>query len=173
MRNIMLVLKPLFEKLAKILDVDIDDIINILLDKTFKEELTQRTFMELKYCLGSMIHHLSPEKIIVALARFLSGTTTQGQIMVLLCIEKVIGETSIQFSSYKGAGVLLKTVVKSMSHKVYQLRTIARRAFYKLVESGYERKELERLFKDSVTPEEYRMFMEFMQRTGIRINFHV
>lgn len=166
LRNILLGLRQLFEKLQRVLDGDIDDIVNILLDKAFKEDLTQRTFMELKHCLGVFIHHLSENKIIVALAKFLGGNNTQGILVVLLCIEKIIGETSIAFIYNKGAGVLMNIMVKNMSNPTYEIKTVARRVFLKLIGCGFERPELERFLRESISGEDFLKISEFMVRTG-------
>lgn len=53
-----------------------------------------------------------------------------------------------------------------MNHADYEIRCIARRGFYKLIEAGTERSILEGFFKDCASPNEYNKFVKFMERTG-------
>ena len=65
LRNILLALRLLFEKLKQVLDINIDDAVPILVDKSITQELSPRSIMELKYCLGALIQNLSEDKIIL------------------------------------------------------------------------------------------------------------
>jgi len=166
LRNILLGLKHLFERLGKVMDIDIDEILTTLLYKVLKEEVTQRTWMETKYCLGALIHHLSEDKITFGLGKFLTEYSKPSQIMAILCIEKIIKKAPVTFLYNKGAGTLLNYLLKEMSSKEYEVVIVARRTFFKFIECGFDRIKLERFLKETITGEDFYRINEFLRRTG-------
>ena len=83
-----------------------------------------------------------------------------------LIIEKLIIKCGKGFLDHKGVGKLLSVLIGDMTHKEYEVRRIARRGFYKLIESGADRKVLEGFFKDCATETEFNKFIKFMEKTG-------
>lgn len=166
LRNILLGLRNLIERMGKILDPDIEMIYTTLLSKANLDELTPRAFMEMKYCLGTFIQNLSDDVLTLGLGRFLVEKKDMNQLMPILCVEKLLKKGNQEFLFNKGAGTMLAYVLKNMSSQEYEIRTVARRTFMRFIECGFERKKLERFFLEAVPQDDFYRISEYLRRTG-------
>ena len=166
-RNCLMALRELIESLKKVIDFELEEILDVLIYKAADASISLNEMNDLKYCLAAVFEYCSEERCINILSKFASQPLFSNKIIIPLCLEKIISRVGNSILSLKGISIILKILVLDMSHEEWQIRRIARRAFFKMIESGIERVLLEKFFKKCLPPNEFKKFSEYMERTGI------
>lgn len=165
-RNIVIALREIVDHIKKIADYDLEEVLEVVVERVSLRDTTPRELNDIKECLAAIFINCSEDRIISRISRLAFNKNLFNKTIIPLCLETIIAKRGRSMLDIPGVGKLLTLLVSDMSHVEWDVRRVARRAFYKLIESGIERKLLENFFKEVLDPAAYDKFNEFMQRTG-------